>query len=99
MVIVRTIGRKVLPKAVKDSEMFGSFFISNPDFEFGNFTRDELVSVLWRIALERGADPNEEETLSKACSQPRPEKNSLRPREKRFLLYKVSVRARPGVRG
>lgn len=61
--------KKVLLKAVKDGEMFGSFFISDPDFEFGNFTRDELVSVLWRVALERGADPTEEETLSQACSQ------------------------------
>jgi hypothetical protein len=61
--------KKVLLKAVKDGQTFGSFFISNPDFEFGNFTRDELISVLWHVALERGANLNEEETLSKACSQ------------------------------
>jgi hypothetical protein len=49
--------KKVLFKAVKEGEMIGSFFVGNPDFKFGNFTRDKLVSVLWQVALERAADP------------------------------------------
>ncbi len=61
--------KKVLLKAVAEGEMFGAFFISEPDFEFGNFTRDELISVLWQVALERGADPSERQALATACSE------------------------------
>lgn len=32
-------------KAAKDEAFFGRFFVASPDFEFGNFTLDELVDV------------------------------------------------------
>jgi hypothetical protein len=90
--------KKVLLKAVADGEMFGAFFISTPDFEFGNFTRDELVSVLWGIALERGAERSEREALSRACSETRSGEDFLRLLGKAFPRYRASVKVRHGVR-
>lgn len=59
---------RVLKKAVENDEMFGMFFISEPDFEFANFTWDELVEVLWSIAAENGAEPEEKQTLGEQTS-------------------------------
>lgn len=54
---------RALRKAVEDDEMFGMFFISKPDFEFANFTLDELVEVLWNIAKENGAAGDDKQKL------------------------------------
>lgn len=47
---------RVVRNAAARQEMFGSFFLAIPDFEFENFTLDELVEIVCEIALERGAD-------------------------------------------
>jgi gamma-glutamylcyclotransferase (GGCT)/AIG2-like uncharacterized protein YtfP len=60
--------RRVLLRAVENREMFGMFFISKPDFEFGNFNSDELVALLWEMALEQGASPAEKENFLKLTS-------------------------------
>jgi hypothetical protein len=37
-------------KAAQDDEICGGFFVTTPDFEFGNFTLHELEEILWEIA-------------------------------------------------
>jgi hypothetical protein len=37
---------RALKKAAADEAFFGRFFISSPDFEFSNFTVDEMIDVL-----------------------------------------------------
>lgn len=43
---------RVVRTAAQRDEMFGPFFIFIPDFEFANFTVDELTDVLWGWAQE-----------------------------------------------
>ena len=62
---------RVLKKAVENDEMFGMFFVSYPDFEFANFTLDELVEILWDIASENGAEPSEKQELVERTSSAR----------------------------
>lgn len=59
---------RVLLKAVENREMFGMFFVSQPDFEFGNFNLDELVGILWEMALENGAPPEAKQNFLKLTS-------------------------------
>ena len=60
--------RRVLLRAVENREMFGMFFLSTPDFEFANFNADELATILWEMALEKGAPPDKKEDFLKlAC--------------------------------
>lgn len=47
---------KVVRQAAKNDQMFGMFFVSNPDFESANFTLCELQQILWTIALEANVD-------------------------------------------
>ncbi len=54
---------RVVKKAVENGEMFGSFFFSNPDFEFENFSLDELVETVWEIAVENGAEGEDKANL------------------------------------
>jgi hypothetical protein len=72
----------VLLKAVQEDEMFGMFFISTPDFEFENFTRDELVETLWQVALERGAHLSEKELLLQETSAAQSAKEFFRAAKK-----------------
>jgi hypothetical protein len=60
--------RRVLLKAVERREMFGMYFISKPDFEFGNFNSDELAAILWEMALEKGAPPEKKDNFLKLTS-------------------------------
>jgi len=46
---------RVVRQAAKLDEMYGQFYIQNPDFELGNFSVAELEEILWNMALERGA--------------------------------------------
>jgi hypothetical protein len=59
---------RVLRKAAEKDEMFGMFFVSDPDFEFANFTLGELVEVLWGVAEENGAPPEEKQKLLEQTS-------------------------------
>lgn len=54
----------VLHNAVRAEEMFGMFFLSDPDFEFHNFTAGELSQVVLEWAEESGAvTPEQKENL------------------------------------
>jgi gamma-glutamylcyclotransferase (GGCT)/AIG2-like uncharacterized protein YtfP len=55
--------RRVLKRAIEAREMFGRSYISKPDFEFANFNSDELAGILWELALEQGASPDEKENF------------------------------------
>lgn len=57
---------RTLTKAVQDGDFFGLFYISKPDFEFENFSLDELEAVLWDIALTNGACESERQILHSA---------------------------------
>lgn len=54
---------RTVRKAAIDDEICGEFFVSNPDFEFGNFTLEELEEILWQIAKEKGADDKDRQRL------------------------------------
>ena len=61
---------RAVRKAAEDDELCGAFHISQPDFEFGDFTLAELGGILWSIAEEMGAaaaDQNRLEERSRAC--------------------------------
>ena len=47
---------RAIKKAAKDGSFFGRFFIASPDFEFANFTINELVDVVLALAA-RGGHP------------------------------------------
>lgn len=47
---------QALRAAAQQNQICGSFFVSSPDFEFANFDLSELQEIIWKIALERGAD-------------------------------------------
>jgi hypothetical protein len=57
---------RVIRKAAEKDEICGMFFISEPDFEFANFKPEELLEIIWKLALENGAAPNEHEQLAEA---------------------------------
>jgi len=42
-----------LRKAAEEDEICGMFFMAKPDFEFQNFTLDELEEIIWQIAQEQ----------------------------------------------
>jgi hypothetical protein len=47
---------QVLRAAAQKNQICGSFFVSSPDFEIANFDLSELQEIVWKIALERGAE-------------------------------------------
>lgn len=51
----------VVRKAAENDEICGGFGISSPDFEKMNFTLPELKDIIWMIAIENGAEPDERE--------------------------------------
>jgi hypothetical protein len=53
-------------KAAEEDRICGRFFIQEPDFEFANFTKEELEQILWEYAEEHGALPEEREQLHEA---------------------------------
>ena len=55
-----------MKKAAHEDRICGRFFIQEPDFEFANFSRDELEEILWQYAKEHGALPEEREKLHEA---------------------------------
>jgi hypothetical protein len=56
-------------QAATTGSLFGQFFISTPDFEFANFTPEELERILWELALERGAPPDDRGRLREAITE------------------------------
>lgn len=58
----------ILLNAVKADEMFGMFFRSDPDFEFGNFTAGELAEIVWRWAKEFDVEEEQKPQLIKLTS-------------------------------
>jgi hypothetical protein len=54
---------RVVRKAAEDDEICGMFFISRPDFEFANFTKEELIQIVWEWALENNAHSTEYQKL------------------------------------
>jgi hypothetical protein len=52
---------RVVRKAAENDEICGGFGISSPDFEKMNFTLTELKNIVWMIAVENGAEPDERE--------------------------------------
>lgn len=53
-------------KAVSDGEFFGSFSVSEPDFELGNFSLGELEEIMWEMAEEGGATEGARQELHEA---------------------------------
>lgn len=50
---------KVVRIAAQNDRFCGNFFISEPNVECCNFTKDELEDVLWKAALEEGVTPGD----------------------------------------
>ncbi|MGE0539884.1 MAG: hypothetical protein AB7R89_06860 [Dehalococcoidia bacterium] len=57
---------RVVRAAAQRDEVCGQFYIAQPDFEFANFTFDELEQVLWQVAIENGAMMEEHAVLHDA---------------------------------
>jgi hypothetical protein len=55
----RTDNVRVIRIAARDDWFCGNFFISSPNFECHNFTKDELEDVLWDVALGEGVAPTD----------------------------------------
>jgi hypothetical protein len=62
----RSDNARAVRKAAEDDEIHGRFLISQPDFEFENFTLMELEEVLWGIAHENHAAGADREKLHRA---------------------------------
>jgi hypothetical protein len=59
---------RVVRKAAEDDEICGMFFISKPDFEFGNFTSKELAKIAFNLAREKGITQTSLEDIEKATN-------------------------------
>lgn len=59
---------KVVWRAAEQDELFGEFHIHTPDFEFANFTRDEMEEVIWAMAVDNGALPEQRAVLGAAIT-------------------------------
>lgn len=57
---------RVVRKAAEDDLICGILYISDPDFEFENFSLSELEEILWGIAVENGATKNDRNKLHNA---------------------------------
>jgi len=57
---------RAVRQAAQQDQMYGEFYIQKPDFEFGNFSVNELEEILWNMAVERGAAAELRTTLQAA---------------------------------
>lgn len=46
----------------------GGGYLNDPDIEFANFTLSELEEIIWKIALENGADKSARASLHSAIT-------------------------------
>ena len=53
-------------KAAREDRFCGRFFIQEPDFEFANFSLPELEGMIWEVARENGAVPDDRARLHEA---------------------------------
>lgn len=60
---------RLLRMAAEDDIFCGEFDISDPDFEFRNFTVEELTDVAWQMALEQNAGAEWRERFFSACAR------------------------------
>ncbi len=60
--------RRIIEAAAKSDKMFGCFFVANPDFEFANFTRAELVEIVISSKPPVGSERPERDWLL-ACTE------------------------------
>ncbi len=82
---------RAVRKAAEDDAICGMFFISEPDFEFANFTRSELEEILWDKLNERGvSDPSSRQKLKEIVTGTKSGKEILYAAKKEFPeLYHV----------
>jgi len=62
---------RALKKAAREGRFFGRFFISTPDFEFGNFTLTELVDVICKLASQAGEGTPSRDNILQIVNQAR----------------------------
>jgi hypothetical protein len=60
---------RVVRTAAREGRMFGSYYFAEPDFEFENFSLNELTEIVWEIASERGAPSEARSALSEAVRE------------------------------
>ncbi len=56
-------------RAAREDRFCGRFFIQEPDFEFANFSLPELEEMIWEIAEENGAIPEDRQRLHEALQE------------------------------
>ena len=54
---------RVVRNAIEYDLICGMVYISDPDFEFSNFSLEELIDVIWDIASENGAESSAKNIL------------------------------------
>ena len=55
-------------RAAEEDRICGMFFIQEPDFEFANFSLAELEEIIWAVADENGAAPEDRPRLHAALA-------------------------------
>jgi len=59
---------RALRSAAIQDEICGHVYLHDPDIEFANFTLSELEEIIWKIALENGADESTRARLHSAIA-------------------------------
>jgi len=59
---------RALRRSAEDDEICGLVYLNEPDIEFANFTLSELEEIIWKIALENGADKPARASLRSAIN-------------------------------
>ena len=60
---------RVIRQICADDEICGRIFYFDPDFEFGNFSINEIIQILRQYALDNGADQSSLDKINIAVNQ------------------------------
>jgi hypothetical protein len=59
---------RAVRRAAREDRFCGRFFVQEPDFEFTNFSRDELESIIWEMAEQNGVSAEDRGRLRTALA-------------------------------
>jgi hypothetical protein len=80
---------RALKKAAADEAFFGRFFISSPDFEFSNFTVDEMIGVLLDLEARNNSHIPARDEIAPLVAQAQSGKQFFDSLKKHELLQRV----------
>ncbi|MCK9502149.1 MAG: hypothetical protein M0Q52_09960 [Lascolabacillus sp.] len=80
---------RALKKAAAEESFFGRFFISSPDFEFANFTVDEMIDVLLELEARDNIQIPAKDEIAPLVAQTQSGKQFFESLKKNELLQRV----------